>query len=337
MKNIIAVDVGFGRVKALTEQHRLEYPSVTGPWCKVRFSNNISSSLPVERLAVEYVGQKIFIGEMAYRQSKARVSMSMDRFCSAEGMSLMLSSIALLLPGREISCRLITGLPVNAYASLKEKYERILLGRHYIKLLDINGKPDERYINITGCKVLPQPMGTVFNAILNEKGELSNRELASSRLAVLDVGQYTLDLVRVDSLEFIDAGSTSYSDLGVFSCYQQLSLELYNNFEIEIPPEEIEPYVAGGTIKIGGCSRSILDIKTKVYQAAAEKIVSRVRNFWGSMWRLDRIIVAGGGAQVFGTEIVRALDSPGQVEVSTEGTLSNVLGYHKFGNRTWTR
>lgn len=229
MKNIIAVDVGFGRVKALTAQHRLEYPSVVAPWRQIRFKNEVAGGSLLEHLAVEYNGPKMFLGDIAYRQSKARVSMSMNRFCSAEGMSLMLASIALLVPGRDISCNLVAGLPVNAYAGLKEKYERILLGRHYIKLLNANGKPEEHYITITNCKVLPQPLGTVFNAILNDRGEMADRELASSRLAILGVGQNTLDLVRVDSLDFIDAESTSYTDLGVFEIYRQLSLEIYNS------------------------------------------------------------------------------------------------------------
>ena len=72
--------------------------------------------------------------------------------------------------------------------------------------------------------------------------------------------------------------STSYSDLGVFECYRQLSLEIYNAFGIEIPPEEIEPHIVNCAVKIGGRSQGIADIKNRVYLDAAEKIASRVRN-----------------------------------------------------------
>lgn len=338
MKNIISVDVGFGRVKALTAQQRLEYPSVVAPWRPIRFTSGIDSrGSPVERLSVEYVGQKLFLGRMAHRQSKARVSLSMDRFCSTEGMALMLASLALLLTSRETTCNLVAGLPVNAYANLRDKYERTLLGRHYIKILDIDGKYVERYITVTSCKVLPQPMGAVFNAILNNKGEIVDRELASSRIAVLDIGHNTLDLVRVDSLDFIDAESTSYSDLGVFECYKQLSLDIYDAFAIEIPAEEIEPYITGNSIKIGGRFCDISEIKRRVYQVAAENIAGRVHNAWRNMWQLDRIIVSGGGAQVFGEQIVRALNSPCSIEICREGTLSNALGYLKFGYWVWSK
>jgi len=331
----IAVDVGYGRVKAISRGKQLVFPSVVGPWREIRFSNEMTSKSLLEQLAAEYAGQKMFLGEMAYRQSKARVNLSMDRFCSIEGLALLFAAIAMLGSGRDITCNLVTGLPVNAYADQKEKYRQVLLGRHYIKLLQANGVFEERFITVAECKVLPQPMGTIFNLILGDDGNLANKELAASRLAVLDIGANTIDLCRVDSLDFIDHESTSYSDLGVFECYRQLSLEIYSTFGIEIPPEEIEPYILNGAIKIGGRPRSIVDLKNKVYREAAEKIVSRVRNVWRNMWQMDKIIVTGGGADVFGEEIVRAFNSPGQVELCRRGTTSNVAGYTKFANRVW--
>ena len=96
MKHIMAVDVGFGRVKALSAERQLEFPSVVGPWREIRYTNEMTSNSFLEQLAVEYTGQKLFLGQMAYRQSKARMNMSMDRFCGVEGMALMLATVAML-------------------------------------------------------------------------------------------------------------------------------------------------------------------------------------------------------------------------------------------------
>ena len=338
MINVIAVDVGFGRVKALSAERQLEFPSVVGPWREIRYKTEVATNGFLDQLAVEYVGQKLFLGDMAYRQSTARMNMSIDRFCGVEGMALMLASIAMLLnPRRDVTCQLVTGLPVNAYAMQKDRYANVLLGRHYIKLLGANGTHEDWYITIVQCKVLPQPMGTVFSYVLDDSGRLTARELASSRLAVLDVGANTVDLCRVDSLQFIDRESTSFSDIGVFECYRQLSLEIYNAFGIEIPPEEVEPHILNSAIKVGGRFHSIADIKNRVYLAAAEKIVSRVRNVWRNSWQFDKIFVTGGGALVFGEQIARVLNSPGQVEVCEQGTFSNTLGYLKFGQRVWSK
>ena len=114
MQSIIAgVDVGFGRLKALTTDRRLEYPSVVGPWRELRYRSELNSGSFLEHMAMEYAGQKLFIGEAAYRQSKARVNMSSERFCTTEGITLLLSALAALAPGREAAYNLVTGLPVK--------------------------------------------------------------------------------------------------------------------------------------------------------------------------------------------------------------------------------
>ena len=215
MKNIMAVDVGYGRIKALSSNKQLDFPSVVGPWREIRYKNEVATSPYLSQLAVEYMGQKMFLGEMAYRQSKAKMDMSIDRFCRAEGMALLLAAIALLGSGNHISCDLVTGLPINSFNDLRKKYSQIIKGTHFIKFLDASETGRGYHITVEKCKVLPQPLGTIFDLILDEAGNLVNRELAGSRSAVLDVGAKTWDLCQMESLEFIYRESTSYSDRGV--------------------------------------------------------------------------------------------------------------------------
>lgn len=335
MKDIIAVDLGYGRVKALSEDRQLEFPSVVGDWRDVRFETDVVNTGYLSNLAVEYNGERLFVGEAAYRQSTARVDMSHKRFISHEGMALMLATIAMLYPDatREIVCKLVTGLPVGSFASDKYSYHQTLTGQHSIITIGARGAVRRR-IRIVECKVLPQPIGTIFNFVLGENGALADRGLAASRIAVIDVGANTVDLCRMDSLDFIDKDSTTYS-LGVFECYKQLGLELYNLYGIEIAPEVIEPYLMNDVIKISGRLHSIAGVKEKVFRLAAVQISSRARNVWRNLWQLDRIIITGGGATLFGDYIAQALDCPGQVVISDKSAFANALGYLKYGRRVW--
>ncbi len=131
----------------------------------------------------------------------------------------------------------------------------------------------------------------------------------------------------------IDRESTSFNDVGLFIAYQDLSYELNNKFGIQIPPEEIEPYIKNGTIKVGGRLRSIRSEIDAVFQAAAEKIVSRVKNTWRNMWEI-KILITGGGSVILGEYLCQAF-SDVQVEICEEATFTNCIGFYSYGRKIW--
>ena len=323
-----------GRGSGLVGGQQLEFPSVVGDWRDVRFKTDVATMGYLSDIAVEYSGRRFFLGDAAYRQSTARVDMSMERYKSNEGLALMLASIVMLSPNEHsIDCKLVTGLPVGSFASEKDSFLQALVGHHAIKVIG-SDVPGERRIRIEQCKILPQPVGTIFSYVLNDKGALTDRGLAASKIAVIDIGANTVDLCKMDSLDFIDRESTTYS-IGVFESYKQLTLELFNAYGVEIPPEEIEPCLKDNVIKIRGRNHNITEMKERVYRIAAEQITSRAKNVWHNLWQMDKIIITGGGATLFGNYVAEALDCPGQVTISDKSTFANALGFLKYGRRAW--
>ena len=338
--NTCAVDVGFGRVKALSGARRLEFPSVVGSFRPVRFVTGLGQADPVDRLCCEYAGKRYFIGDIVFKQADAMVTMTAERFTRPEGLALMFSALSLLSGTDSETLNLATGLPVSDYAGKKDLYRQALMGRHYIKLFNPDGSGEKAYrFNITDCRVLPQPMGTVFDRVLNDAGELVNKKLAAGNVGVLDIGQNTVDLVRVDGLEFVDSQSDSFSDLGLFDAYSLLYREIKDVYGVEIPPARMEKYLRNGYIEVDGHRQSINGIKQRVFSAHAERITSRALNLWRDAWQLNAIIVTGGGAVVLGDHISRQLNRPAQVELvdPAMATLSNASGYLKLARRVWQR
>lgn len=333
-----AVDVGFGNTKAHSEIRRIEFPSVCGDFRPARYNTGLENTDPLKRLVADYAGRKFFLGDIAFRQSTARATMSANRFTSMEGMVLMFAALAVLAEEQREEINLVTGLPVSNFEMYKDEYKNVLLGTHHIKLLTPEGGIDFSYlVKVNQVKIIPQPMGTVFFTVLDDKGEMANRLLARGKLGVLDIGKNTVDLVRTDVMDFVDRESTSFSDIGLFTCHQEMSLEINREFGVEIAPEEIEPYIRNGCIKIKGYERSLAGIKGRVFQSVSERIASRVLNVWRDYWELDRIILTGGGSIVLGEHLVRALGDGmrQQVELSPVGVHSNCAGYMKFARRTW--
>ena len=325
---IRAIDVGFGAVKGVCSAREVEYPSAVGSFRPLRFLIEEKKDLK-EKLCVEFEGKRLFIGDIAYKQSSPRVTMSSDRFTSQEGLALMGSALVLLSNDQYENVKLFTGLPVNDFSVLKDSYKNSLQGVHHIKLLKTDGSVDKLYtFNIEDVKVLPQPVGTIFDAVLGYGGQVLSDKLANSTLAVLDIGKYTVDLALTDNLDFVDKSSVSYSDIGLFDAYKDLSLGLKAN-GFDIPADSLEPYIRNGKTLNG-----LSELKDEVFTLQAEKIISRVHNIWSDMWNIDRIFITGGGALVLGEHLIKNLD-PEKVTICEKPTLTNVRGYFKFAQRLW--
>ena len=331
---IRAVDVGFGRVKGLGSSSQVSFPSVVGDFRPIRFTSGLEQKDWVDRLCVEYRDRQYFVGSMAFKQAKARVTMNAQRFTSEEGMALLMAALALLADETVETVKLATGLPVSEYARLKEDYREALEDRHEIKVLTPDGNELETFdFAIDDVKILPQPVGTIFDAVLDKSGGLAEKELAAGKVAVLDIGRNTVDMALTDSLSFVDRQSVSYDDIGLDDAYRDLSAELKSTLGVNIPPESIEPYLQSGVIK----KKSIGQEKERVFGDQAEKIASRVFNTWKEIWDIDKIIITGGGAVILGDYIARALGSPEQLEIYQDelATFSNVAGFAKFAKRAW--
>jgi plasmid segregation protein ParM len=327
---IKAVDLGYGSIKAIGSARQVEYPSAIGTFRPIRFTSGMEAQELKDRLCVEFEGRQYFIGDIAFTQTVPRVTMNSKRFYELlKGLALMMSALMLLANSQLEEIRLVAGLPVNEYARLKDEYNNTLKGSHYIQLISTDGKESEFYrFDIEEVKILPQPIGTIFNAVLDDAGQLSDKRLAGGRLAVLDIGKHTVDLALTDGLVFIDKSSTSYNDLGLFESFKDISLAL-KGAGYDIAPDSIEPYIRSNRTLPG-----LPQIKEQAFASLAERIVSRVINAWPDLFTFDSIYITGGGAEVVGSYIAEALDS-NKVIISDSATMTNCQGFYKYGKRVF--
>lgn len=332
--NKIAVDVGFGRVKAFSDSGQsISFPSVIGEFHPIRFTSGIDKD-PVSNLAIGYHQKQYFVGESALKQAKPQATIDKERTVTEEGLVLLMGALSLIHSDKTFApVNLILGLPVMHYDSLKDKYIEEVKREHIVENLSLLGDLTNRQcFVIPEIKVLPQPLGTFFGCLLNDEGDIVNSRLASERIGIIDIGHNTLDIAWVDSLEFINLRSTSFSGLGMFSAFQNLALDLYQNLGVEIPTENIEQFIRQGEIKISGRTISIEPYKKRAFSETAKQILSRVKSFWPDRWNLDQIIISGGGATLLGEYLLNEFQ---QAYIVSNPMYANASGYLKFGNRIW--
>jgi plasmid segregation protein ParM len=331
----MAVDVGFGRVKGVSSAgDRVDFPSVIGDFHPVKFVSGMEGD-PSSNLAIEYNYKRRFVGNAALKQTTPQATVDKERTVSEEGLTLLAAAMVLMAPEKPSEqINLVVGLPVMHYETLKQKYLTAAKTLHMVDRLSLSGEPVERkYFSVVDVKVLPQPFGSLFDRLLNDRGELIEKRLAAGKVGIIDIGYNTLDLARADNLEFINPRSTSFSGLGMFTAFQALSVEIYRNLGIEIPPERIEPIIRQGEVKISGRQVSVEQFKRAAFKEAAAQIISRVKSTWPDRWELDQILITGGGAILLGEFLLSELGQ--QAYVAEDPVFANVAGYLKFAQRVW--
>ena len=164
--------------------------------------------------------------------------------------------------------------------------------------------------------------------LLNDDGKLKEPEKIRQRVAIIDIGFQTTDLALATP-QFVEASSGSL-EVGVRSVSDQLSRDLARNYSMTLDTTEAEEVLRLKSVKIFGDSidlSEMIEIRTR---EVAEVILSYAHSLWGRGERIDRLILSGGGANIFRSYFsgYRNLHVPG------EPSLSNVRGYLKLARKT---
>jgi plasmid segregation protein ParM len=337
--HIAGIDTGFSAIKAAaTNKEPVAVPAIFADFKPVNFvmSPSVNS---LECIVLAYEQERFFVGNAAHVHGAARQTLSFDYYTSLQGVagSLYLALHLYGLPDY-LRLRTVIGVPVAKYGTLQESYRRRLQGRHFLSLLNLEGvKRSDHCIDVIDVSVLPQPVGSFFNVALGNDGSLQNKAVTDWRVGVIDIGGHTVDIVRIDKMQYVEKASESYSDVGCYQIQKRLSAEIYATYQVEIRPERLPHIITDGKIKIRGQERDITGLRRKAAREVANIIVSRLKNIWPDAWEMDRIYITGGGAFLVGNGILEALDPDrsGQVEIVADPVMANVRGYVKVGQRLW--
>lgn len=327
------IDVGFGSTKAIGSNGRIyNFKSIVGEFSPVPFSFGNEPSI-TDRLAVEYHERRWYVGEAAIKQSKARQTVDKTRTVETEGILLLAVGLSLLAED-DSNAKIVIGLPVLHYEALRDKYSALAQTLHKVSFLSADGSQEfRRSTQVHDVRVIPQPAGTLFDAILDAKGEICSN-LAKSKIGIVDIGYNTLDLAVFDSLEYIGQKSTSFSNSGMFSVYSALAQEIFRGFGLEVPTEQIDSIAQTKKIMIAGKNHDIARQFQAASVAAAEQIIARIRNTWPDIWAMEKIILTGGGSIVLQQALLPLFERD-QAVIAQDPVLSNANGYLKYAHGVW--
>jgi plasmid segregation protein ParM len=330
----ISVDVGFGRTKAISSTgEKIMFKSAIGPFQPVQFNYGVRRS--GSGMVLSYQGREMFVGDLALSQSTPIATMDTGRTVSFEGLTLLMAAVSALTPfSRFEKINMVVGLPVHHYARYKDEYIKVLTGMHDIKELALDGKVlYSKIIDVVQVKVLPQPFGCYFDLIFDDGGVINNQAIAEGNVGIVDNGYNTLDLLRVENLEYIERRSKGFPEMGAVSVYSTFQDMILRKHGIDIPLEKVESEFSKDYLTIYGEQVPTAELKKECYKIEAEKVLATIKTTWPDYGLLSAIILTGGGIINIWKQLEKEIGKAARITL--EPLWANVLGYNKFAKKIW--
>lgn len=321
------IDIGYSHVKAISGNRRATFPSISGTPNETRFSLGEDN----HTIILNTSGGNWMIGQGAVEQSRFAARLE-DRkwILSDEYYRLMLAAFTELTTATGPELRIVTGLPVAFYQEDRGNLQSRFLGEHTINRA---GRGGQR-VRVTECRVIPQPFGALLSVALNNAGAVIDTELAGGTVGVIDIGGKTTNLLSVNRLAEVSKETISVN-LGAWDIVRAIREYLSTNYpDRDLRDHQIIDAIISRKMKYYGQPIDLTAVVNDTLQPMARQIIAQATQLWNGGAGLDAVLVAGGGAHLFGEAIkshfkhARIVDSP---------VYANATGYWKLAQRVGTK
>ena len=321
----VGIDIGYSSVKAVAGSHRLvTFPSVVGTPDRARFAVSSADG----HIILDLPGDGVFlIGEGAVAQSRF-VDRREDRgwIASSAYRRLMLAGFTELTAATWCELVVVTGLPVAFYSADKDALRDRFLGHHRVAR---EGRRAQTF-QVSECRVIPQPFGTLLAEALNDHGKIVNHDLATGAVGVIDVGGKTTNLLSVNRLAEIGRETASIN-LGVWDVARAVREYLTNHCpDLELRDHQVIDAIVKRCVKYFGAPVDLGNVIDAMLEPMGDQVIAQVTQLWNGAARLEAILVAGGGALLLGPYLTRAFP---HLRVVDNPVFANALGYWRFAQR----
>jgi plasmid segregation protein ParM len=336
---VLGIDIGFGFTKATNGKDTLVFKSLLGDAADVQFWADFGDDAPTDHIHVTIDGESYFIGDLAEQQSSVlNFTLDQERLLSDYVKILSLTAAGMLTQNGSSTHRpinLVSGLPIGFFKENHNRFNEQLTGHHTITFHSPDGKETIREIYINKVRMLPQPMGSILNLLMNNDGKVANTDLARQKIGVVDIGFRTTDLAILDRLRYINRGSKTI-DMGIAKAFGVIANKLREKSSVNVELYRLYRAAETGTITMRGHGFSFPKIREQVYSQLATSIADEVDRLWVNDWDIEAIYLSGGGSRELASFLEPLIvGNVIPVDPDQDARLNNVKGYFKYGRYVW--
>jgi len=314
----LGLDLGYSAVKAVSGRRRVNFPSVVGTPDKARFSfSGDNTGIILTEPA------NVLVGEQAVTQSRF-VNRREDRSWieSDEYYHLALAALTELTKATVTELRIVTGLPVAFYGD-KSVLRDLLMGEHRVTR---EGRRAQVF-KVADCRVIPQPFGCLLAETLNDKGDVSDKDLATGNVGIIDVGGKTTNLLSVSRLSEIGRETASVN-VGAWDVVRAVRGWLADHCpNLDLRDHQVVETIIAREAKYYGEPVDLGAVVDASLEPMADQVIAQATQLWNGGAGLDAILVSGGGALLLGPAIKAHFR---HARVVSEPVFANAIGYWRF-------
>ena len=315
-KHVIGIDVGYGHTKVVTDTTGgmivpVLFPSAVGTF---ECGTVIDGLKAPEKDVVSFDGQRFLVGASAIKHSGRLLESREKNWIGSPAYKALFLNALRLTECNSIHLVIVTGLPVGFYGTDKDKLAHLVreIAQGYCVDLTV--------------RVIPQPLGSFFDRLLDESGKVKDNSLVTGRIGVVDIGYYTTDLLMVSDLEFVERQADSCEN-GVSTALELIAKDIEQIHGMRPDIHATEQAIKQGWIKVFGERKGIFQIADRRLGEIAREIEAKVHIVWKAGSDIDQVLLTGGGAAL----LKGHLNLYKHAVVTVGAQVANARGYFKFG------
>lgn len=321
-------DIGFSDAKAVTDNSKTtSFPTVSGNYERTTYAIEAPTAGPI---VVTIPGDGTWVIGTDTAHVSRLTARRQDRawFNTPAWKRYFLTAVTQLTTATRLDLDLVTGLPVTWHAQDWRDLVAHIRGTHRVKRLGGTWQT----VNVRNVEVLPQPFGTLLSLALDDTGRIVNNQLATRKVALIDIGGNTTGYLAVDELQEIPFQTTSI-DRGCWEALTLAAQEINRRFPgLEIDDPAILQLVKGDQT-IDYYDKLDIDVShivTTALQPLAAALIGHATTLWNSGAEFQTILVTGGGAHLLGNQFKRQFP---HAQVVSDPAMANAKGYYRFAKR----
>jgi plasmid segregation protein ParM len=257
-----------------------------------------------------------------------------ERLIDSYGQRLVLTAAA-PFSSHENPLHVVIGLPISYFQQWAARLVKQLTGYHKIGIFQADGRCGRKNIHIRKVHVIPTPLGTYTGLIMDVDGRRQASEYDDLKIAVVDIGFRTTDIMVMASGRFCNRGSGTI-EMGMANGFEKIAGRLYRESGVFPDLNRLYKAIRMGSIRIEDQEYNVTKLRDETYREVSVALADRINYNLKDDWDIERVLLTGGGAADAAATIAPLIDSEVVlIEHEQDVRLSNVQGQLRLARHMW--